>query len=204
MSNWGFKRSVWNKKAKCWICTYVGRAALTPHSWCVTVSSSPYKIREDPKKACFILCFGMDILCHQIPCLGVGTCYPTAGFDIKRQTAVQQWRKVHDSSQPSGSKDQKTLKCGFDIYLIWWMLLMKRCFNTMQVFKGVFFSSLGGKWILLSATTMKFLTKKLKKKCLWGWHMMVLISETWESMFEKPNLHRDYVRYLSHFYSFSS
>lgn len=41
----------------------------------------------------------------------------------------------YDSSQPSGSKDQKTLKCGLDIYFIWWMLLMTS--NTS--FQGCFF-----------------------------------------------------------------
>lgn len=37
-------------KHMCWVGTYVSRAALTPHSWCDTVSSRPYQIREEPKE----------------------------------------------------------------------------------------------------------------------------------------------------------
>jgi len=35
------------KKQICWVYTYVSRAALTPNSWCVIVSSPPYQIREE-------------------------------------------------------------------------------------------------------------------------------------------------------------
>ncbi len=45
------------RKQMCWIGAYVSRAALTPHSWCVTVLSRPYQIREEPMEhVSFVFC----------------------------------------------------------------------------------------------------------------------------------------------------
>lgn len=45
------------RKQMCWIGKYVSKAALTPHSWCVIVSSPSYQIREEPKEHISFLCF---------------------------------------------------------------------------------------------------------------------------------------------------